>query len=279
MIQMSLIGSSSSLGLNWIYDRKLMKEFSKNNEVLFLPIQHELYKIAENGFDVYPNHEIGDLDFMGEVIYHYHRYLSSKHPVSLKEFMYLNIGPESPYTGYIEKYGKVLIENIHDGNNHTTLIDKQLIGPAMYVIGYSHDLDDNTILEHSKVFTAYQNTTDFHVALKFIFTNINKENKTEVLKQSIKFLSEEYKDSMYNSLSDIELYEFIDKYSGVACGLDQSYPLIYYIINNSDTFKEALTLNASLGGASSARGIIIGAIYSIFEDVPTEYKHILNLDV
>ena len=276
MIKMSLIGSSSSLGLNWIYDRELMKEFSEKNKVLFLPIQHKLYEKAEHGFDVYPNHQIGDLDFMGEVAYLFHTYLKDNIDIDLKQYVYNNIGPTSTYDGYIEKYGKVLIDEINNGSQSTSLEDTQLIGPTMYIIGYAHGLTDNDILHFTKVFTIYEDNHKFHKTLNYLFKNLEKGNKKKTLAESISFLPSQYQESCKIALTEIELFKFIDDYSGVACGLEQSFPLVYYIVSHSNTFVEALVLNSSLGGASSARGILIGAIYSQLENMPRKYESILN---
>jgi len=277
MITMSLLGSSSSLGLNWIYDKELMSSFSKKNEVLFLPIQHQLYNQAKNGFNVYKNHKIGDLDFMGEVMYIFHKFLiSNKNNSNFKEFLYQHIGPDSEYDGYIEQYGKELIKSVSNGKLFTDHVDKQLIGCAMFIIGYAHNLEIDTIHNYTKVLTAYDQTLNFIHSLNYIFNNINETNKTSVLKESIKFLGNDYKGKMEASLTKIDIDEFIKNYSGIACGLEQSFPLIFYIVNISNTYKDALRVNSSLGGASSARGLVIGAIYSITEEVPIDFKSILN---
>ena len=76
MIKAGLLGSSSALGLNWIYDKRLLSEFSKGTEVLFIPIDHKLYKKAKTGFAVYPKTVVGDLDFMGEIIYIFNDYFN-----------------------------------------------------------------------------------------------------------------------------------------------------------------------------------------------------------
>ena len=279
LIKMSLIGSSSSLGTNWIYDKNLMKEFSKDKDLLFLPIQHELYEKAKAGFDVYPTFEVGDVDFMGEVIYRFHKYLEEGSEGSLKQYLYDSFGPSSSYNGYIEHYGKEIIEKINDGNEYTELVDKQLIGPAMFAIGFAHGLSNDEIIEFTKTLTAYSNIPQFFEVLRFIFEFAKPNNKEETLRKAATFLPKEYRESVEASFNEIDVDKFIDNFSGVACGMDQSIPLIFYILNNTKSFKEALQLNANLSGASCARGIIIGAIYSFVEDVPIEFKDILNYDI
>ena len=277
MIHMSLLGSSSSLGVNWIYDKKLMSDFTKNNNILFLPIQHQLYKKAKNGYNVYKNHKVGDLDFMGEVAYIFHEYLlGNSKDLNFKDYLYKKIGPESDYDGYIEQYGKELIKTIDNKKIFTDHIDKQLISSALFIIGFAHDLDINTIMNYTKILTAFDQTINFDYALNHVFRNLKATNKTSVLNESIRFLGRDYEGKMKASLSNIDIDTFIDKFSGIACGLEQSFPLVYYIVNNTDSFKEALQINASLGGASSARGFIIGAIYSIIDDIPTEFSKIIN---
>lgn len=279
LIEMSLLGSASSLGLNWIYDKELMKSFSKNNDVLFLPIQHDLYKKAEHGFDVYPNHIIGDLDFMGEVLFQFHRFLynGGNNPRDFRLQLYNHIGPNSGYEGYIEKYGKTLIADIAQTSSVSNEIDKQLIGPTLFIVGYAHGLKQSSILEYTKVLTNYQNISLFQQSIKYIFDNLTKESRTTVLKHSVSLLPKDYQESSIKAFDLLETQDFITKYSGIACGLEQSYPLVLHIVNQSTSFENALQINASLGGASSARGLLIGAFYSFLEDTPTEYKDILNV--
>lgn len=290
MIKAGLLGSSSALGLNWIYDKKLLSDFSKDNEVLFIPIDHKLYKNAKTGFDVYPKTIVGDLDFMGEIIYLFNSFLTNSEDISIQNWrtvVYNYIKDDGPYNAYIEKYGKVLVSKFEneiinnlDPQLHTDYEDKQLIGLAMFTVIYENDLFKDKIkdsLYFAKTFTNYKAIEKFTKLLFNLFNDLqNGVDKLTALQNNIKYAPLEYQDKLKHSLHKIDSYFFIKNFSGVACELDQSFPLIYHLIAHNNTWEDALTQNAILGGASSARGILISAIFNIVDIVPIKYRDKLN---
>lgn len=291
MIKASLLGSSSALGLNWIYDRTLLENFSKNNNVLFIRIDDELYSKAKTSFNVYPDAQVGDLDFMGETLFAFHDFLESDLPKDGYSFrLHFNklLNPRNGYTGYVEHYGVDLFDKVDnntefDSTAKTSYIDKQLIGPAFLLAIFERDDIKNkvqTALKYSQVLTAYDGTINFLNLLFNLFTNLkNNNNKIDSLLESITYAPKDIRKSLSKSLEDLDINEFIDKYSGVACGIEQSFPLIFYITAHCDTYEEALTLNAILGGASSARGLFISALFNIIEGTPEKYSKMLNYKI
>lgn len=290
MVKAGLLGSSSSLGLNWIYDKKLLDKFSSMNEVLFIPIDHILYKKAKNGFDVYPNTVVGDLDFMGEILYVFNDFLINNEDTSSKNWrnvVYNYIKKDGPYDAYIKKYGTILIEKYEEeiskslqATTDTDHEDKQLIGLALFTAIYENEKFTNKIedsLNYVKVFTNYSNIKNFTELLYNLFNDLNNGvNKEQALSNNIVFAPTKYQDKLKHSLHKVETDFFIKNFSGVACDLIQSFPLIYHIVAHSNSWEEALTKNASLGGASSARGILISAIFNIIDGIPEKFHNKLN---
>jgi hypothetical protein len=286
MIEASLLGSSSALGLNWIYDKELLIKYSKDNEVLFTPIDHDLYNRAKNGFDVYPNSVVGDLDFMGEMLHLFHDFLENNVDISPKNWrkvVYNYIKPEGPYNAYIEKYGKVLISKYEDEiyndkkpQINTDHVDKQLIGLALFTEIYENDKFINKVeesLKYARILTSYSGIDNFTELLFNLFNDLsNGVEKEQALLNNIKYAPKEYQEQLQHSLHKVDTHFFIGKFSGVACELNQSFPLIYHIVAHNDTWEDALTQNAILGGASSARGILISAIFNIIDIIPIEYR-------
>ncbi len=290
MIKAGLLGSSSALGLNWIYDKKLLLNYAEENEVIFTPIDHNLYKKAKNGFDVYPNTVVGDLDFMGEILYLFNQFLNNINDTSSNNWrtvVYNHIKDDGPYDAYIEKYGKVLISKYEDElkNNkepqtHTDYEDNQLIGLAMFIAIYENDNFANKVddsLNYARVFSNHLPTENFTELLFNLFNDLkNGISKDQALENNIRFAPIEYHEKLRQSLHNTESFLFIKNYSGVACELDQSFPLIYHLVANSKSWKDAMTKNAILGGASSARGIFISAIFNIIDIIPIKYQDKLN---
>lgn len=290
MIKAGLLGSSSALGLNWIYDKKLLSNYSRGNKVLFTPIDHKLYQKAKNAFNVYPDTVVGDLDFMGEILYIFNDFLVNSDNISSEHWrktVYNYIKEGGPYNAYIEKYGKVLISNYENEISkglvpkiHTDYEDNQLIGVVMFVAIYENDNFSDKIadsMNYAKTFTNYHPIAQFTELLFNLFNDLkNGVEKEQALKNNIKFAPVSYQDKLKHSLHKVDSYFFIKNFSGVACELKQSFPLIYHIVAHNDTWEEALTKNAILGGASSARGIIISSIFNIIDDIPNKYIDKLN---
>jgi len=293
VLKASLLGSSSALGINWMYDRPFLKEYLKDKNPIFLPIDHDAYTNSKNSFDVYPNHKVGDLDFMGEILYLLHMHLEYSKDISLPSWrntVFNYIGPSGTYDGYIEQYGKELVQQMITetaknvkGTLYTNHIDKQLIGPALLLAIFDKDNIKNKVEEatkYAKVFSAYENIQKFIELTNILLIDFkNRVNKHIALKGNIKLAPVEYQERLKAALEDITIDEFIEKHSGIACGLEQSFPLIYYIVDKSKNWEEALQLNASLGGASCARGIFISAFFNYLTGIPDQYVNALNYKI
>lgn len=292
-LQAALLGSSSALGINWIYDRPFLKTYLEDKNPIFLPIDHEAYRQVENGFDVYPNHKVGDLDFMGECLYLLHMHLEygkDKRTLGFRESVFEYLKPNGNYDGYIEKYGKELIQAVINERQkdlepqvHTEYEDTQLIGPAIFLGVYDNPKSVNKVadsLNYAKVFTSYSGVNYFNNLLNNLFTDLEHgKEKNQALKDNIKFAPKKYQKLLEKAVSDINLEDLLASYAGVACDLKQSFPMVYYIVANSNNWEEALQFNASLGGASSARGMFVSAIFSLIDDIPDEYLNKLNYRV
>lgn len=294
MNKAALLGSASALGLNWIYDRKLLKTHKDDGHpMVFEPIDHEMYKQAKKGYDVYPNHTVGDLDFMGEVYYFTYMFLEYEEIQTLERYRYLfyeYFRPDYEYDGWIESYGKDLLANVKDElendkepKEHTDYEDKQLIGLLFLLSVYEKDTllnKEQEALRLARVFTAYDWIDDLTSALYYLLVLLDQGvSFKEAALQLERYLPEDLKTKVLKALTNIDVDTFIKDYSGVACGLDQSLPLIFYILAHTTTWEEALQLNATLGGASSARGIFISAIASRYLEIPEKYLNKLNYNV
>ncbi|MEC9485101.1 MAG: hypothetical protein UMR38_04430 [Candidatus Izemoplasma sp.] len=285
LLEAALVGSASALGYNWIYDRELLNSIKDDKQLLFAPIDHELYKQAKHAFDVYPNYSVGDVDFMAEMMLVLHRYLMNTDIPTPKGFfkaVYEHISDNGPYDGYIEGYGKDLIKRYEDNDITlpTPYIDKQLIGPAIYLVIHEHFKEDRikTGLRYAHVFTSYKHTKHFMLLFKQLLNDLdNGISMKETLQQNIKNAPASYQPSLTKALTDIDIDSFIKEYSGVACGLDQAVPLIFYILAHNDTTAAALKQNIILGGASCARGIFISALMNKVDPLKTKYKKNLKI--
>ena len=289
LVKAALLGSASALGVNWIYDRTLLLDLSKKENMLFRAIDHVLYKKAEHGFDVYPNHLVGQLDFMGEFLYFFHFFYRYEKDLTVQRWMddlYAYFREDYEYDGYIESYGKAFLKDYKDAleqskepNEVTDHIDKQLGGLIFPLVLFYNNRSVDKLqdsLRYSKTITIYKNIEPLQKMLLYVLSNLdNRDNLNKILNDSLMFAPSEYKLSLSNALLKSDTNEFIKNDAGVACDISQSLPLIYHILSKSTSWEQALSLNATLGGASSARGIFISAILSLVYDIPKEYDELL----
>jgi len=286
LLEAALLGSSSALGLNWIYDKELLLKEAKKDSMIFRPIDHELYKKAKNGFDVYPTHQLGQLDFMGEVLYLFHMFYDYEKEDSLlrwTEYFYEYFKKGNGYNGYLEKYGtdfltqyKIALDSSKKPNTTTDHNDKQLIGLTFLLHLYEQERSTekvNDALLFARTLTNYTAITPLNIMLFELLKKLDYGIKKEdALKDVIKLAPQMYQNSLRAAITIPEAYEFISDYAGVACDLTQSLPLIFYIVKNSDSWIKGMELNATLGGASSARGLFVSALLSRIYEIPQEYK-------
>lgn len=290
----ALLGSASALGYHWVYDPfKLFDKRDNGDPMIFQEIDHDFYKETENTYDVYPFHKAGDLDFMGEVLYITSKFLDNQSTVNLEHFrkmFYDYFKEDSPYNGWVEGYAKdflkVYQEEI-DGKRETQVyteyVDKQLVGLLFILAVLENEKIENkieTALELSKTLTSYENISGLTTFLYQLFKEID-DGKTikDALHATSNEIPEIYRENILKSSEDIDIITFAQNYSGIACGLDQSLSLIFYILNHTSTWEEAMVLNTSIGGASSNRGIFISAIASRYLDIPEKYHSKLNYTV
>ncbi|MDT8337544.1 MAG: ADP-ribosylglycohydrolase family protein, partial [Candidatus Izemoplasmatales bacterium] len=79
--------------------------------------------------------------------------------------------------------------------------------------------------------------------------------------------------ALHKALEMNDPNEFIEAYSGRACAIKYSIPLIIHILYHTNSYEEAINYNALLGGAISDRNMIIGAIFAQVSEVPKNWRN------
>jgi hypothetical protein len=290
----ALLGSASALGLNWIYDKELLRQHKQEGHpMIFEAIDHDLYARAKNAYDVYPDHQVGDLDFLGEVYYVTHMFLHYEKNHSLeryREVLFEYFREDYEYNGYVESYGKDFLKRYREEQEgkrdvalHTDHIDKQMVGLVFLFAVYEHDFllnKEAAALDFARVLTAYPPINELTQSLYYLLTLLDDGVPLrQALPQLDPYLPDSYRDDILASLKDIDLDPFVQQHAGIACGIEHALPLVFYILLNTTTWEEAMVLNATLGGASSARGMFVSAIASRYLEIPKQYLDQLNYHI
>ncbi|QMS84710.1 ADP-ribosylglycohydrolase family protein [Candidatus Xianfuyuplasma coldseepsis] len=292
IIKSALLGSASALAYHWIYDpQSLMARKNSGYPMIFENIDHDFYKEAKNTYDVYPHHLAGDLDFMGEMLYLTHKFLEKNTDLEeYRKLLYNSFKEDSPYNGWVEAYVKDFLKVYKDeidGKRQpqldTAYVDKQLVGLIYILAVFEKEyITDKvtTAVNFAKTVTSYENIEPLTT---FLFNLLKELEQGITIQQALQncssIIPELYRDAILKSSEDIDIITFAKEHAGIACGLDQALPLIFYILQHTSSWEEAMVLNATIGGASANRGIFISAIASRYLEIPKEYQSKLNYNV
>lgn len=259
----ALQGSASALGLNWIYDAPLLESFCKDKSCIFLDIQHDLYNQSKKAYDVYPNHQAGDLDFMGEILNQLNKFLDESPKNTPWEFFIYIHQFLTTYDGYIESYGKDLMRRYEKDKlrcvYETPHLDEQLINMAIYFVFHERDNSIEETLKYTKIFTSDPSSKILLPMLQDFLNDLENES-LEIALDNVKMsVTKPYKEQIIKALNCKNKEELLKEIS-TACGAKDALAMILYILKHTSSTEEALELNVSLGGASSARGIFVSAL-------------------
>ncbi len=96
--------------------------------------------------------------------------------------------------------------------------------------------------------------------LDTFFKHAKKRPHKELILEIINGLPEDKLETFIQATQMTDSKKYIAKYAGTACHIDHAVPVIFHVVYHSNSFEEGLHLNTKIGGASSDRGMLIGAM-------------------
>ena len=279
IIKGALVANAASLGVHWIYNSSYLESLSKHQDLLFLKQSKAIFDQGKPSYYVYPNTEVGGHTLQGMFLLWLYKALKDNLNLSREDYEQLifeALKPGGSYEGYVESYAKRLIVKkltfeLKIPYDEEKLIDHHLVGFMPYLACRALNLSIDRAWELAQAFTTLEDYPKFYQMFDFIFEMIEKKPLPLVLKDAIAFAPEVYHYALNQALVMTDTHQFIKDYAGIACYLPQSIPLIFYILAHSNTYDDAIQFNARLGGASSDRGLLIGAILAQKYDIPKSW--------
>ncbi len=282
MIRSSLVANSASLGLNWIYNMPYLKRITKDKDPVFWEIDKEIYDKSKKGYLAYPNHKIGDLSFQGDLLLYLYKKLHAHHDYSPKLWrsdVYEFIKPGGVYEGWVESYGldlvvKVLAERMYKKDMHleTSYNDDQLVGFIPFLAFKALHLDMKLSLDFVKVLSKNEDYEKLYEMFDVIYEGAEDiDSLKKAVKDAIHLAPLKFHDDLENAINMDDTDQFIIKYSGTACHISHSVPLIIHLLFHAESYEEVIRMNTIIGGASSDRGLLLGAILGKVSKVPNEW--------
>lgn len=105
-----------------------------------------------------------------------------------------------------------------------------------------------------------------------LFINLELKDMKSAILDIIKYAPNHEKAKFENIKEISNIDDYINAYAGRACSIEQSIPLIFYILYHAKDFEDALNINVSVGGASSDRALLLGAFLEQLYEIPNSWK-------
>ncbi|MFH5882415.1 ADP-ribosylglycohydrolase family protein [Liberiplasma polymorphum] len=281
----ALVSNSASLGLNWIYDMPYLEKLAEKEYVLFQKEDPLKYQEAKKSFYSYPHADIGDVSFQGNILKWLYTALK-ENPELTKEayqdLVYEHIKPAGDYVGYAEFYGRKLVANklnelLKSEQAPYTYNDDQLVGFVPYLVCKELGLSKEKTWSLAQAFTNVETFKDLYSFFDTLLENVAKFPLKEALEKAVTLLPKGYLEKGKKAIEVSDTKTFILNHANTACHIDHAVPLIIHIMYHTTSFEDAVTLNTIIGGASSDRGLLLGALLSQIYRVPSDWVNKVNI--
>jgi hypothetical protein len=279
ILKAALIGNAAALGLNWIYDMPYLKRLNEKQDILFLKADQTLYDQAKKAYFAYPHSEIGDVSFQGNIAIWLYQSLKKNFFLpadAYEDLIYEKIKPGSTYNGYIESFGRKMIEDRKTMASDSDFIahfenDDQLVGFIPWIVFREIKRPTMSALKFTRVFST-DTTYDLFFDVFNTFTSRGGTQIKDALEKLVESLPESIRLPYSKALEMKDTPLFIKDYAGTACSIYHALPVIIHIMYHTQSFEEAIRKNTAIGGASSDRGMLLGALLSFYYDIPETFK-------
>ncbi len=280
----ALIANAAAMGFNWIYNMPYLERLAKTEDLVFQKADPEKYKRARKGVLAYPFAEIGDVSLQGEIAKWLYAALKENPELTKEDYenlVYDQIKPGGAYRGWVESFGKQLIYNrfikdLEIDAKPITIQDDQLVGFVPYLVTKELGLSNEKAWELAQAFTDIDDFKAFYETFDRLFDDLKSMSIKDALQKSINYAPKQYGFKLTMALSMDDIKSFILQLVNTSCPIKYTIPLTYAILAHTSSYEEAVRLNTQIGGASSDRAMLIGAIYSQVSEIPNNWKNHLK---
>lgn len=283
----ALLANTASFGFHWVYDPVYLHDLAQKESLLFQSPMKEHYQKAKSAYFGYPFGKKGDVTTQGMMLKWLYDATKLDPKFSSSDYaklLYEKMQPGGEYVGYVETYTQKLILNmtidrLRLATPKAEMTDDHLVGFVPYLVAKDLNLSNDWVWEQARLFTDRNEYLALYQMFDSIFQLISEHSLKEALWRSINFAPESMRNGLMQAIEMSDTTEFIKSYAGIACSIPQSIPLIIHLLSMEKDFISTLEYNTQLGGASSERGMLLGAILSIVYPVDTSLFTHLNTHI
>lgn len=280
-----LVANAASLGFHWVYNPDYLENLAKKQSLLFQLPNLEQYNEAGKSYFSYPHAKIGDFTSQGMLTVWLYEALKKNLDFNKQDYenlVYSKVRPGGDYQGYVESYSKMLVVNklnadLGLGFEQLDINDDHLVGFIPYLVCKELELSNEKAWSLAQLFTNKPEYQSFYHVFDHILSGIGKKSLINLLKESIAYAPLQYQNKLSFALEMTDTRNFIKQFAGISCHIPYSLPLIFHILAFSKSFEDGIEWNTRIGGASSDRGLLLGAILSKVYPIPNEWIKKINV--
>jgi len=277
MIKSALLSNHATLGVHWIYDHAYLASLAKKQSLLFMKQEKEIFDQAKTAFFVYPNNTYS---VQGDILYWLYEAVEknpSIKPDDFSDILYEHFRAGGDYIGYVEKYIKQQIFNhmINDlrlDMEKVEINDQQMVGFVPYIVFKALGKSSDHAYEFAKIYTNEKFYLESFNMLDHLFEKLESKPIKTALEEVVDYAPKVFKEALGKALEIKDINDFIDAYAGRACPVKHALPVIFHILYHQSSYEAATEMNALVGGASSDRGLLLGAILYKVYGIPQAWK-------
>jgi ADP-ribosylglycohydrolase len=272
LVTSALVVDSYCLGTHWVYDEQQLINNSIDWNGLNAPLaMWHKGKIA------------GDFTHYGDQTLWLYEFLKDKDSFEQNAFKDFWFEKMQTYTGYVDGASRNTIENIKNKTepSGSTSTDLSIVGRIAPLLKVSKTKEEFLQNVEKFVSITHNSTLAKHSANFFAKLLISVLEKNDIKESILKLkneCNEHLKTMIENALNSKEedTFKAIRDF-GPACGINDGFSGVIYLLTKYDNLKEMLIANSKAGGDTSARAMIATIIFMAnneMDQLPKEWMNI-----
>ena len=272
LVLSSLVVDSYCLGTHWIYDEEQLVNNSIDWNVLNAPMA-----IWHKGKTA------GDFTHYGDQTLWLYEFLKDKNSFdedSFKDFWFKNM---KTYTGYVDGASRNTVSNIEEkifpsGSTSTDLSIVGRIAPLLKVSKTKEEFLQNVEKFVSITHNSQLAKESANFFAKLLILVLEKNDIKESILKLKNECSEHLKNMIDNALNSNEEDSFkAIRDFGPACGINDGFSGVIYLLLKYNNLKEMIIANSKAGGDTSARAMIATIIFMANNEIEQLPKEWINI--
>lgn len=270
----ALVADAAAMGLHWLYDPERIASIADKQDPVFLAAEGRHFDGAK-GYFAHAGKDAGALSHYGATLALVMRSLITSHgQIDIQDYQrrYLaTFGPGGSWKGYIDRPTRGTLAKLGTGITDETPLasgidDDQMPAfssvPAVIAAGPATDRLETDIV--SMVHVTNNNPLATEAALissRLICTALDRADLSAQMESEAGSAGDILKPLLHQALSETsrDSTHMAGEF-GRACHVHQGLPVVFHIVNTTQSYESGIRANVLAGGDSCGRSMALGAI-------------------